>query len=51
MTERKTDSEPREQDEELKLEKEKLQDLDVQKEQGEDVKGGRACAGTETRIC
>ena len=40
MTDPKSDSEPRHEDEELTLEKEKLRDLDVEEEQAEDVKGG-----------
>ena len=49
MTEPKTDSEPREEDEELKLEKEKLRDLDVPEEEGADVKGGQL--GPRTGNC
>jgi hypothetical protein len=44
MTDRKTDSEAREEDEELKLEKEKIRDLDVPEDEGVDVKGGVACS-------
>ena len=37
---KKSESEPSQEDEELTLEKEKLRDLDVPAEEGEDVKGG-----------
>jgi hypothetical protein len=40
MTDHKTDSEPRKEDEEVKLEKETIRDLDVPEEEGESVKGG-----------
>ena len=40
MTEKKTESEPREGRDELALEKEKLRDLDVPTEDAEGVKGG-----------
>jgi hypothetical protein len=39
VTEHKTESEPRKEDEEQKLEKDEIRDLDVE-EQAEDVKGG-----------
>jgi hypothetical protein len=41
MTEQKKDPEPRETEDELALEKEKISDLDVPEEATEDVKGGR----------
>lgn len=47
MTDPKSESEPREEDEELTLEKEKLRDLDVEEEQAADVKGG----GANSRGC
>jgi hypothetical protein len=42
MSERSDDSAQSEQDEELKLEKEKLRDLDVTDEEAEGVQGGGA---------
>jgi hypothetical protein len=48
MTERKTDSEPREEDEDLKLEKEKIRDLNVPESESEQVKGGQP---KPTRTC
>jgi hypothetical protein len=41
MTDHKTESEPRKEDEELTLEKEKIRDLDVPEEESDKVKGGR----------
>ena len=40
MTDRKTESEPRTEDEELTLEREKIRDLDLEKESAEQVRGG-----------
>lgn len=45
MTEPKKDSEPPEADEDLSLEKEKILDLDLAEEEGEQVKGGAVKSG------
>jgi hypothetical protein len=42
VTDHKTESEPRKEDEELILEKETIRDLDVPEDESQDVKGG-AC--------